>query len=98
MQTRRRAGPGAGAGAAALPRRGRWEIDLLPQGSGASTANQALVKRLRALVNPTGGLVGGPTAGFLDQKSSIAAHVPLVLAILALVTLRLPLPDDGLAR
>jgi RND superfamily putative drug exporter len=65
---------------------GRWEIDLLPQGSGASAANQALVKRLRALVNPQGGLVGGPTAGFLDQKSSIASHVPLVLAILALVT------------
>jgi RND superfamily putative drug exporter len=66
--------------------KGQWEIDLLPQGSGASPANQALVKRLRALVNPRGGLVGGPTAGFLDQKSSIASHVPLVLAILALVT------------
>jgi uncharacterized membrane protein YdfJ with MMPL/SSD domain len=65
---------------------GEWEIDLLPQGLGASKANQALVKRLRALVNPQGGLVGGPTAGFLDQKSSIASHVPLVLAILALVT------------
>ncbi len=66
--------------------RGEWEIDLLPQGSGASPANQALVKRLRALVNPQGGLVGGPTAGFIDQKSSIASHLPLVLAILALVT------------
>jgi uncharacterized membrane protein YdfJ with MMPL/SSD domain len=79
----------AGQAQVAPPRylgRGQWEIDLLPQGSGASTANQALVKRLRALVNPRGGLVGGPTAGFIDQKSSIAAHVPLVLAILALVT------------
>ncbi len=66
--------------------RGEWELDLLPQGSGRLAANQALVKRLRALVNPRGGLVGGPTAGFIDQKSSIAAHVPLVLAILALVT------------
>jgi uncharacterized membrane protein YdfJ with MMPL/SSD domain len=66
--------------------KGQWEIDLLPQGSGASKANQALVKRLRALVNPQGGLVGGPTASFLDEKSSIASHVPLVLAILALVT------------
>jgi RND superfamily putative drug exporter len=66
--------------------KGQWEIDLLPQGSGASKANQALVKRLRALVNLQGGLVGGPTAGFLDQKSSIASHVPLVLAILAIVT------------
>ncbi|MFI5010004.1 MAG: MMPL family transporter [Solirubrobacterales bacterium] len=78
-----------GQAQAAPPRRlgkGEWEIDLLPQGSGASTANQALVRRLRALVNQQGGLVGGPTAGFIDQKSSIASHVPLVLAILALVT------------
>jgi uncharacterized membrane protein YdfJ with MMPL/SSD domain len=66
--------------------RGAWEIDLLPQGSGGSTANQTLVKRLRALVNPQGGLVGGFTAGFVDQKSSIASHVPLVLAILVAVT------------
>jgi uncharacterized membrane protein YdfJ with MMPL/SSD domain len=85
-QAQRTAG---GQAQAAPPRylgRGEWEIDLLPRGSGASQANQALVKRLRALVNPQGGLVGGPTAGFLDQKSSIASHVPLVLAILALVT------------
>ena len=31
-------------------------------------------------------LVGGPTAWFVDQKSAIAAHVPLALLILALVT------------
>ncbi len=66
--------------------RGAWEIDLLPQGSGGSAANQTLVKRLRALVNPQGGLVGGFTAGFVDQKASIASHVPLVLAILVAVT------------
>jgi uncharacterized membrane protein YdfJ with MMPL/SSD domain len=80
----------AGSQAQATPPRqlgrGEWEIDLLPQGSGASAANQALVKRLRAFVNPRGGLVGGSTAGFLDQKASIAAHVPLVLAILVAVT------------
>jgi uncharacterized membrane protein YdfJ with MMPL/SSD domain len=63
-----------------------WEIDLLPSGAGASPANQALVKRLRALANPRGALVGGPTAGFVDQKSSIAGHLPLALAILAVVT------------
>jgi RND superfamily putative drug exporter len=79
----------AGQAQVAPPRylgQGQWEIDLLPQGSGASAANQALVRRLRALVNPRGVLVGGPTAGFIDQKSSIAAHVPVVLMILALVT------------
>ncbi len=41
---------------------------------------------LRALANPRGALIGGPTAGFVDQKSAIAAHVPLTLLILALVT------------
>ncbi len=66
--------------------RGTWEIDLLPRGAGASNANQQLVRRLRELVNPQGGLVGGPAAGFVDQKAAIAAHVPLVLLILALVT------------
>jgi uncharacterized membrane protein YdfJ with MMPL/SSD domain len=66
--------------------RSTWEIDLLPQGSGASQANQQLVRRLRAAVNPLGGLVGGPTAGFIDQKAAIAAHLPLALLILALVT------------
>jgi uncharacterized membrane protein YdfJ with MMPL/SSD domain len=79
----------AGQAQVAPPRylgRSEWEVDLLPQGSGGSQANQTLVKRLRALVNPRGGLVGGFTAAFVDQKASIAAHVPLVLAILVLVT------------
>ncbi len=85
-QTRQVAGGQAQVAPARYIGGSEWEIDLLPQGSGASAANQALVKRLRALVNPRGGLVGGPTAGFIDQKSSIAAHVPLVLGILAVVT------------
>jgi uncharacterized membrane protein YdfJ with MMPL/SSD domain len=65
---------------------GSWEIDLLPRGSGSSPANQQLVKDLRALGNPQGALVGGPTAAFVDQKAAIASHVPLTLLILALVT------------
>jgi uncharacterized membrane protein YdfJ with MMPL/SSD domain len=44
------------------------------------------VKDLRALGNPQGALVGGPTAAFVDQKAAIASHVPLTLLILALVT------------
>jgi uncharacterized membrane protein YdfJ with MMPL/SSD domain len=66
--------------------RNTWEIDFLPSGSGASNANQQLVRDLRKLGNPRGALVGGPTASFIDQKSAIAAHVPLTLLILALVT------------
>jgi RND superfamily putative drug exporter len=66
--------------------RGTWEIDMLPRGTDGDPANQRLVKRLRALVGPSTLLVGGPTAWFVDQKSAIAAHVPLALTILALVT------------
>ncbi len=81
---------------------GVWEIELLPDGTFSTPANQRLVKRLRALVPPpaTHGsgraqsaqrsrsavLVGGATAWFIDQKSAIAAHTPLTLAILGLVT------------
>jgi uncharacterized membrane protein YdfJ with MMPL/SSD domain len=79
----------AGLAQVAPPRylgRDTWEIDLLPQGSGASTVSQQLVRRLRAAVNPLGGLVGGQTAGFIDQKAAISARLPLALLILALVT------------
>ncbi len=79
----------AGRAGGAPPRylgRDTWEIDFLPRGSGGSPANQQLVRDLRAFANPGGALVGGPTAGFIDQKSAIASHVPLTLLILALVT------------
>jgi putative drug exporter of the RND superfamily len=70
--------------------RGRWEIDLLPHGTAGAHANQRLVERLRALAArrypATRALVGGTTAWFVDQKAAIAAHAPLALAILALVT------------
>jgi RND superfamily putative drug exporter len=83
----------AGAQAAVAPprylARGVWQIELQPRGVDGSPANQALVKRLRTL--RAGGtsstlLVGGATAWFVDQKAAIAAHLPLALAILAIVT------------
>jgi uncharacterized membrane protein YdfJ with MMPL/SSD domain len=66
--------------------RGTWEIALLPHGSPFSTAQQRLLSRLRTLAHPYGGLVGGATAFFADQKASIAAHIPLALAILMVLT------------
>jgi uncharacterized membrane protein YdfJ with MMPL/SSD domain len=74
--------------------RDTWEIELLPRGTDGAPANQQLVHRLRApgIWSPThpGGiskpLVGGATAWFVDQKAAIAAHTPLALLILALVT------------
>jgi uncharacterized membrane protein YdfJ with MMPL/SSD domain len=65
--------------------KGTWEIDLLPHGNPYSSAQQQLVLRLRALARPYGGLVGGWTAYFIDQKESIASHAPMALVILLVV-------------
>jgi uncharacterized membrane protein YdfJ with MMPL/SSD domain len=84
------AGRQATAGAPRYLGRGTWEIELLPRGTDGAPANQSLVRRLRALQSAAGGtpsvLVGGATAWFVDQKAAIAAHTPLALLILALVT------------
>jgi uncharacterized membrane protein YdfJ with MMPL/SSD domain len=66
--------------------RGTWTIALLPHGSPFSGVQQRLLVRLRALAHPYGALVGGATAFFADQKTAIAAHVPLALAILLALT------------
>jgi uncharacterized membrane protein YdfJ with MMPL/SSD domain len=69
---------------------GVWEIEQQPQGTDGATANQELVKHLRTI--GAGGtsstlLVGGATAWFVDQKAAISEHLPLALAILAIMTL-----------
>jgi RND superfamily putative drug exporter len=89
-----RAGQIAGAQATEGPPRyvggSVWEIELQPQGVDGASANQRLVKQLRTIGGAGGTsstlLVGGATAWFVDQKAAIAAHLPLALAILALVT------------
>ena len=56
-----------------------------------ATANgaQDAVKEIRALAEPatTTVLVSGNTAGFIDQKQSIADHLPLLVTIIASTTL-----------
>jgi uncharacterized membrane protein YdfJ with MMPL/SSD domain len=88
-RARQIAGPRASVAPPRYVGRGVWEIELQPQGVDGSPANQRLIKQLRAIA-ATGGppnlLVGGATAWFVDQKAAIAAHLPLALAILALVT------------
>jgi uncharacterized membrane protein YdfJ with MMPL/SSD domain len=66
--------------------RDTWDAELVPRGSVGSAANQHLVHNLRALASPPTLLVGGGTAWFIDQKAAIAAHTPLTLAILVIVT------------
>jgi uncharacterized membrane protein YdfJ with MMPL/SSD domain len=85
-RARQTAGTQASVGPSRYLGRGAWEIELLPRGTDGAPANQRLVKRLRALADPSTLLVGGATASFVDQKAAISAHTPLALLILALVT------------
>ena len=66
---------------------GVWEIEQQPQGTDGASVNQTLVKRLRTIASPSTLLVGGATAWFVDQKAAISEHLPLALAILAVMTL-----------
>jgi RND superfamily putative drug exporter len=63
-----------------------WEISLLPRGNPYAGEQQDLIGALRTAAGPYGGLVGGWTAYFVDQKASIASHAPLALLLLMLLT------------
>lgn len=54
-----------------------------------SEASQTTVKQIRDLRPPPGAtaLVGGGTADFIDLQSSLASHLPIVLAIIVVATL-----------
>ncbi|HEX5762263.1 MAG TPA: MMPL family transporter [Solirubrobacterales bacterium] len=58
-------------------------------GPALSGESQDAVQAIRGLSPPVGteALVSGNTAGFIDQKESLIAHAPLVVAIVALTTL-----------
>jgi uncharacterized membrane protein YdfJ with MMPL/SSD domain len=80
------AGTQANAGAPRYVGHGVWEMELQPRGTDGAPVNQQLVKRLRTIGSAPSVLVGGATAWFVDQKAAIASHLPLALAILAVVT------------
>jgi uncharacterized membrane protein YdfJ with MMPL/SSD domain len=66
---------------------GTWEIRLASPADPISPAGQQAVEAVRALPAPVPVLVGGAGADFADQGASIAATLPLALAILVVVTL-----------
>lgn len=76
----------AGAGAPTRLAPGTWEIKLASPSDPVSAAGQQAVTAVRALPAPVPVLVGGTAAGFADQGASIAAALPLALAILLVVT------------
>jgi RND superfamily putative drug exporter len=65
--------------------RDTWKIDVVSAASDFSSHSQTLVTSIRSLHAPFSFEVGGDTAQFLDYKSSVARHLPLVLVIIGLV-------------
>jgi uncharacterized membrane protein YdfJ with MMPL/SSD domain len=64
-----------------------WQINLIATEPPYSTETQDLVGRLGALKSPHPLLVGGDAAAFHDERSAIASHLPLAIALLAAATL-----------
>jgi uncharacterized membrane protein YdfJ with MMPL/SSD domain len=62
-----------------------WQINLIAEDGPYGGATQQLVRD--ALDWPSPIFVGGDAAAFADEKSSIASHLPLAIAILAVATL-----------
>ncbi len=74
-------------GSPALVGRDTWRIDIGTRADGASQVDQTLVGAIRSVPARFPVLVGGDTAWLVDQKSSLASHVPIALAILVGATL-----------
>jgi RND superfamily putative drug exporter len=76
----------AGVSAPQSLRNGIWRIDVYSQRPALAPATKRLVRDIRALDVPMTVRVGGETASFLDLQSSLRAHLPIALLILALAT------------
>src|SRR5262249_16842088 len=63
------------------------QINLVAAQPPSSTTTQDLVAQLRALESRYPLFVGGDAAAFHDERSAIASHLPLAVALLAAATL-----------
>jgi RND superfamily putative drug exporter len=70
-------------------------IDVVSREAPLAASTQRLVKRVRAIDAGFAVRVGGPAARWHDQQTSLVAHLPAALAILAATTLALLLVLTG---
>lgn len=66
---------------------GTWTIDIRTPGGNFDPATQTLVRDVRAEPAPFTVLVDGQAAQFVDLQTSLASHLPMAIAIVALATL-----------
>lgn len=66
---------------------GVWKLDLSAGQNYLSKASQKLVHQVRDLPTPLEVEVGGASAGFVDEKASLASHLPTAIALVVITTL-----------
>ncbi len=66
-----------------------WRVDVISSSSGLEDSSLDLVRSIRNLDSPFEIGVGGFSASFIDQRASLAEHLPAALAILIITTLLL---------
>jgi RND superfamily putative drug exporter len=66
---------------------GIWKLDVYAGRDYLSGESQRLVREIRALPTPLDVEVGGGSANFVDEKSSLAGHLPTAIALVVVTTL-----------
>jgi uncharacterized membrane protein YdfJ with MMPL/SSD domain len=64
-----------------------WRIDVYAGAPSLDESTQDLVTAVRDTEAPYPTQVGGVAASFIDQKDSLAAHLPYAIAVIALATI-----------
>ncbi len=65
---------------------GLWQIRVISSATGLEEPSLDLVREIRSLDSPYEIGVGGFAAGFIDQRESLANHLPIALSILIATT------------
>ena len=68
---------------------GHWRIDVHTTGGGLAGSTLDVVKGIRSLESPLHVEVGGSSATFIDLQASLAAHLPIAIAIVITATVLL---------
>jgi uncharacterized membrane protein YdfJ with MMPL/SSD domain len=79
--------PGAQSVAPPQQADGLWRIDVVARGTPLSDDAKELVRDVRAVPAPFDVQVGGATAAFLDQQTTLGDRLPLALVLIAGTTL-----------
>jgi uncharacterized membrane protein YdfJ with MMPL/SSD domain len=66
---------------------GTWRIDVYADAPSLEESTQDLVAAVRDTPAPYPALVGGISAGFVDQVDSLGAHLPYAITAIALTTI-----------